>query len=98
MESRRVAIILNPAAGAENEGALRGRLTEIFTRHRIKSEIHLIEPADAIIKIAQAAAREGNFAVVAGGGDGTVRAVAAALLDSECALGVLPLGTLNHFA
>jgi len=98
MESRRVVVILNPTAGAENEGALRGRLTEIFTRHSIKSEIHLIEPADAISRIAQAAARDGNFAVVAGGGDGTVSAVASALLNTECALGVIPLGTLNHFA
>ena len=98
MESRRVAVILNPTAGAEKEGALLGRLTEIFTQHNIQSEIHLIGPGDEITKIAQAAARGGNFAVIAGGGDGTVSAVASALLNTECALGVLPVGTLNHFA
>ena len=41
---------------------------------------------------------DGHTVVVAGGGDGTINAVAAALIDTDAALGVLPLGTLNHFA
>ena len=36
--------------------------------------------------------------VVAAGGDGTMNAVAGALADTETPMGVLPLGTLNHFA
>ena len=36
--------------------------------------------------------------VVAAGGDGTMNAVASALIGTETAMGVLPLGTLNHFA
>ena len=42
--------------------------------------------------------REGARIAVAAGGDGTVNAVASVVAGTETALGVLPLGTLNHFA
>ena len=44
------------------------------------------------------ALKNGARVLVAGGGDGTVSSVARALVGSDAALGVLPLGTLNHFA
>jgi diacylglycerol kinase family enzyme len=36
--------------------------------------------------------------LIVGGGDGTVSAAAGAVADSSTRLGILPLGTLNHFA
>src|SRR5207342_1768183 len=50
--------------------------------------------ADAVDRLLDAGAE----AIVAGGGDGTINAVASRLLGREVTLGVLPLGTLNHFA
>jgi diacylglycerol kinase family enzyme len=36
--------------------------------------------------------------IVAGGGDGTISSVAGVVIDANKTLGVLPFGTLNHFA
>jgi diacylglycerol kinase family enzyme len=47
---------------------------------------------------AKAAIESGVAAVVAAGGDGTINAVASAVAGTQTPLGVLPLGTLNHFA
>lgn len=98
MQPRRVRVVLNLTSGAETRDALRRRLTELFEQNGIKSDIQLIGESGKITDIAEAAVRDGVFAVAAGGGDGTLSAVAAALVDSECALGVLPVGTFNHFA
>jgi diacylglycerol kinase family enzyme len=45
-----------------------------------------------------AAASGGDVVVVAAGGDGTQSAVAGALAGTSAVMGVLPMGTLNHFA
>ena len=53
---------------------------------------------DQVSRLAKEAVDQGASIVVAAGGDGTVSAVAGALVGTESTLGVLPLGTLNHFA
>lgn len=51
-----------------------------------------------IRRLAREALGRGSTLVVAGGGDGTVSAVAEVLAGTDAVLGVLPAGTLNHFA
>ena len=48
--------------------------------------------------MAKHAVAEKHSRVAAGGGDGTVNAVAGAVAGTNTALGVIPMGTLNHFA
>jgi diacylglycerol kinase family enzyme len=69
----------------------------MFQKAGTEADIRLI-PGEEICDAAREAVKAGTEAVVAGGGDGTIRAVASELVGGEVPLGVLPLGTLNHFA
>ncbi|MCA1566247.1 MAG: diacylglycerol kinase family lipid kinase [Acidobacteria bacterium] len=96
----RVEIILNASAGSGDQEAARETLTEIFkTEGHWDAHVSLARSGAEIVELArQAASDDGVQIVVAGGGDGTVNAVASELVGTDKTLGVLPLGTLNHFA
>jgi diacylglycerol kinase family enzyme len=101
---RRIAALLNASAGTierKGVGAVRNELVAAFAAHGISASVELIPGAElraaAERALRQVADRELD-AIVVGGGDGTVRTVAAVLAGSGVALGILPLGTLNHFA
>lgn len=55
------------------------------------------EPHEAT-ELTRHAVRRGTKVVIAAGGDGTINEVINGLLDTEAALGVLPLGTTNSWA
>ena len=93
----RVAVIVNRSAGSIAPDQGDEELREKFRAVGVDADVKLV-PGEEIVATAKKAAAGGVDAVVAGGGDGTIRAVASALSGSEVPLGVLPLGTLNHFA
>lgn len=63
----------------------------------VDGEVRLVDGED-LNDEARKAVAEGADIVVAGGGDGTMSCVAGALAGTDAALGILPLGTLNHLA
>ncbi len=93
-----VEVIINAEAGASEKDAACQVIAETFAASGIAAHIALARSGAELIELAQHAASGAAQIVVAGGGDGTLNAVASALIDTDKIFGVLPLGTLNHFA
>lgn len=93
----RVPVIVNTSSGSQRAGDLSADLAERFKSAGIEVEITMAEPS-AIVALARRAAMAKPPVMVVGGGDGTLSAAAPTLAGTETTLGILPLGTLNHFA
>ena len=98
MASSGLTCILNSASGCHPGPELCEKLSRIFAEIGTPTRILLASSGAEIHELTRRAVKENNRIIVAGGGDGTVNAVANELLGTSITLGVLPLGTLNHFA
>jgi YegS/Rv2252/BmrU family lipid kinase len=96
-QMRRIGVIINVSAGATAGSELADNVYRLFEQHDCSPRVELAR-GSRIREVARAMRDEQFDIIVAGGGDGTVSAVASQLVESDAALGVLPLGTLNHFA
>ncbi|HEY0323366.1 MAG TPA: diacylglycerol kinase family protein [Pyrinomonadaceae bacterium] len=92
------AVIINATSGAGDKEEVRARLTDFFKSHDAKAKILFARDGAEIVSLARKAVEEDCCPVIAGGGDGTINAVATHVVGTDRVLGILPLGTLNHFA
>ena len=93
-----ITVIVNVGARKADGLVIKQQLGEIFSSKGVEADIQLGRSGTEIVELARLAAKRESRVVVAAGGDGTVNAVAAELVGTGKILGVLPLGTLNHFA
>jgi diacylglycerol kinase family enzyme len=93
-----ITVVLNPAAGARYSDDMRSKLAELFGAAGLLLRLVSFHSAADTVDAVRSATEAGDDAVVAAGGDGTVSCVASALVELDMPMGVLPLGTLNHFA
>ena len=94
----KTTVIINASAGSGRTAAWARQLTGKFRASQMEVQVTLAQSGAQIIDAAQRAVAQGATVLVAGGGDGTINAVASVVTGTETALGVLPLGTMNHFA
>lgn len=95
---RRIFAIVNAGSGTGNGAEIESRLKTLFEVTGLRATIKLASNGEEIEAAIHEAIADHPDVIVAGGGDGTVSAVASKLAGGAIALGVLPLGTLNHFA
>lgn len=90
-----ITVLLNPkAVGAD---ARKADIARLLGAAHIEAQIVELQKDQDPSAVARAA-RARTSVVVAAGGDGTISSVAAGLVGTRAVLGVLPLGTFNHFA
>ena len=88
-----LTVLVNPGAGDEQSSAL----AETLKSAGLDASVEEIEGKDIAKRTAELA-RRGDPTVAVAGGDGSISAAAGALAGTDTALGILPLGTLNHLA
>ena len=93
-----IEVIVNAGSGSVECEAIKERLTALFAENDVAANIHLAQGGAEIIELTKKAAEGSAEIIVAGGGDGTVSAVASEIFKTGKILGVLPLGTLNNFS
>jgi diacylglycerol kinase family enzyme len=93
-----IAVVLNDSSGSGDCAAAAKRLEQIFAAAGQEARITVAKGGSALRAAAEDAVRSGCDTLVAGGGDGTINTAASVVIGREIPLGVIPLGTLNHFA
>jgi YegS/Rv2252/BmrU family lipid kinase len=91
-------VLVNATAGQGCPADWPASIERKFSERGLQARVTLAHDGGELLDAAKKAVRDGATLVVAGGGDGTVSAVASCLADSGVRLGILPMGTLNHFA
>lgn len=91
-------VILNRSSGGTEDREVIDRIREAFRSAGAEADVRTAEGGEQFLALAREAASGESPILVAGGGDGTIGTVASMLAGTGKVLGVLPLGTLNHFA
>ena len=95
---KRLTLIINPKSGTLSKKGLDRWLPRHLRRMGYDVDVKFTAgPGDATRLAAESAAR-GDYGVLACGGDGTVNEVAAGLINTPTALGILPAGSGNGLA
>lgn len=99
MNNQRLLLVINPISGGLNKSGLADVVAQ-----RMKASLNMEVDVKTTAgkgdarRFATEAVENGYYAVIVAGGDGTVNEVAAALCDSEVALGIIPSGSGNGLA
>ncbi len=98
MSKKHIVFIINPKSGVERQKEIKDAIASYLDNELYSHEILHTEFAKHGIKLAGQAARNGAYAVVAVGGDGSVNDIVQGLIGTKTILGIIPKGSGNGMA
>jgi len=95
----RAKLIFNAVSGQPQESPQQlATIIEQLQSRNIRPEVYIVRPQSRVRAVVRNAISRGFSLVVVAGGDGTIDAVAGALVGSTVTLGIIPTGTRNNVA
>ncbi|MDD6007058.1 MAG: diacylglycerol kinase family lipid kinase [Bacteroidales bacterium] len=95
---KKLLAVINPISGTANKQYIPETITEVMDESKWDVMIRFTQRPGHATDLAKQAIKQGYYGVLAIGGDGTINEVAAALRDSDTALGIIPNGSGNGLA
>ena len=96
--AREVPVCVSRSSGGTTRGEKEAEeIRDALAAGGLSARVELLD-GRGIVKQARKAVADGADLLIVGGGDGSVSAAAGVLAGTKTTLGILPLGTLNHFA
>ena len=96
----RAVVLINAAAGSVASAGVAevgARVSRALARSGLAADVRPVAGRDVAAEVRGAVAARPDVVIV-GGGDGTLSSAAEVLVGGPTPLGILPLGTKNHFA
>lgn len=98
MSRKHLVFIINPKSGVERQKEIQAGIDEYLDKEQYSYELIHTEFAKHGTALAREAAKNGAYAVVAVGGDGSVNDVVQGLLGTDTILAIIPKGSGNGMA
>ena len=98
MPKKKVCVIINPVSGTGGKQSIPEKIASAFDPQKYDVIIRFTGYAGHATEITKNAVKEDYKYVIAAGGDGTVNEIAKALVNTQCVLGIIPLGSGNGLA
>ncbi len=92
-----IGVILNPHSGYVSRHGV-DHVREMIADILPDAQVHVLQAGDDLAACCRDFIAAGATCIAGAGGDGTINAVASQLVGTAIPLGVIPAGTLNHFA
>ena len=98
MQKTKIYVIINPVSGVASKRGIPEKIGAQIDQKKFDLHFFITGYAGHANDIALDAIRNKVKYVIAVGGDGTINEIARALVDTDCVLGIIPLGSGNGLA